>query len=228
VAKQVEVAASITTADFGNLYRVVRKLERAGVDRLHLDVMDGVFVPNITFGPDVVAAVRRLTRLTIDAHLMISYPDRFVDRFIDAGADTLTFHVEVDESAESKRETIERIRSAGRVAGLAVSPATPVAAVREFAESLGIIMVMTVEPGFGGQHFMPEPAAKIAEARRIFDNSPDAEVHVDGGVSAATAGIVGSYGVDVCVVGSALFQRGRDAADEVRAVKREAAAGPRG
>jgi len=93
VPKQVEVAASITTADFGNLYRVIRKLERAGIDRLHLDVMDGVFVPNITFGPDIVAAVRRLTRLTIDVHLMIAYPDRFVDRFIAAGADTLTFHI---------------------------------------------------------------------------------------------------------------------------------------
>jgi ribulose-phosphate 3-epimerase len=224
VATLVEVAASITTADFGNLYRVVRKLEKAGVDRLHLDVMDGHFVPNITFGQDVVEAIRRLTRLPIDAHLMISEPARYIDRFIAAGADTITFHVEVDESDESKHETIAKIRGADRIPGLAVSPRTPTSAVYEFLGELGIIMVMTVEPGFGGQHFMAEPAAKIAEARRMFGNRPDAQVHVDGGVSSQTAGIVGGYGVDVCVVGSALFQRGQDAADEVRAVKREAAA----
>ena len=225
MAKQVEVAASITTADFGNLYRVVRKLERAGVDRLHLDIMDGHFVPNITFGPDVVAAFRRLSRLPIDAHLMISEPGRYIDRFIAAGADTLTFHVEVDASDESKHETIAQIRGAGRVPGLAVSPATPTSAVRRFLDELGIIMIMTVEPGFGGQHFMAEPAAKIAQARAMFGDRPGTAVHVDGGVSAETAGIVGSYGVDVCVVGSALFERGRDTADEVKAVKRAAAAG---
>jgi ribulose-phosphate 3-epimerase len=222
-ARLVEVAASITTADFGNLYRVVRKLERAGVDRLHLDVMDGHFVPNITFGPDVVAAIRRLSRLTIDAHLMISEPSRYMDRFIEAGADTLTFHVEVEESADHKRATLQRIASAGRLPGLAVSPATPLDAIADFLEDLGIIMVMTVEPGFGGQHFMAEPAAKIAEARTLLGDRPGTEVHVDGGVSADTAAIVGRYGVDVCVVGSALFQRGRDAALEVRAVKAAAA-----
>ena len=225
MAYGVQVAASITTADFGNLYRVVRKLERAGVDRLHLDVMDGHFVPNITFGPDVVAAIRRLSKLPIDAHLMISEPGRYMDRFIAAGADTLTFHVEIDASDESKRATIAQIRSAGRVAGMAVNPATPLNALRGFVDELGIIMVMTVEPGFGGQHFMIEPAAKIAGARMMFDGRSGTAVHVDGGVGADTAGIVGSYGVDVCVVGSALFQRGRDTADEVRAVKRAAAAG---
>jgi len=219
---EVQVAASITTADFGNLYRVVRKLERAGVDRLHLDVMDGHFVPNITFGPDVVAAIRRLSKLPIDVHLMISEPGRYMDRFIAAGADSLTFHVEIEASDESKRQTIEQIRNARRVAGLAVSPRTPVDAVCDFLDALGIIMVMTVEPGFGGQHFMAEPAAKIAQARRRFGDRPGTQVHVDGGVSADTAGIVGGYGVDVCVVGSALFQRGHDTALVVNAVKREA------
>ena len=220
----VQVAASITTADFGNLYRVVRKLERAGVDRLHLDVMDGHFVPNITFGPDVVAAIRRLSRLTIDSHLMISEPSRYVDRFIEAGSDTITFHVEVDEGDDVKRETLGRISSAGRRPGLAVSPATPIEAVADYLSDLGIVMVMTVVPGFGGQHFMAEPAAKIADARRMLGHRDGTEVHVDGGVSSATAGVVGGYGVDVCVVGSALFQRGRDAALEVQAVKRAARA----
>ncbi len=220
--RKIEVAASITTADFGNLYRVVRKLERAGVDRLHLDVMDGHFVPNITFGPDVCAAVRRLTDLPIDAHLMISEPARYLERFIAAGTDTITFHYEIDDSAHGKHATLARIRDAGRGAGLAISPNTPAKVLRDFADDLSLAMVMTVEPGFGGQHFMPGPAAKIAEVRRMFGDRPRFSVHADGGVSADTAAVVGGYGVDVCVVGSALFQRGRDAALEVRAVKQAA------
>lgn len=219
---EVEVAASILSADFGNLYRVARKLERAGVDRFHLDVMDGHFVPNLTFGSDVVAAVRRLTRLPIDVHLMISEPARYMQRFIDAGPDTITFHVEVADSAEGKRATLAQIADAGRVPGLAISPATPTSAVAPYLDQLGIVMVMTVEPGWGGQHFMPEPAAKIAEARAMLGDRPGTWVHVDGGVSAETADVVGAYGVDVCIVGSALFQRGRDTALEVAAVRRAA------
>src|SRR3990172_5129890 len=156
--RPVEVAASITTADFGNLYRVVRKLERAGVDRFHLDVMDGHFVPNITFGADIVAAVRRLTRLPVDVHLMISEPERYLDRFLDAGSDSITFHVEVEAPAEGKREAWGRISSARRQPGLAISPATPTSELRPFLGDLSIIIVMTVGPGFGAQHFMAQPA----------------------------------------------------------------------
>lgn len=221
----VAVAASILTADFGNLYRVVRKLERAGVDRLHLDVMDGQFVPNITFGPDVVAAFRRLTSLPLDVHLMISEPARYLTRFLEAGSDSITFHVEVDDPDDVKRDTLERISAARRQPGLAVSPETSIDELKPFVDALGIIMVMTVQPGFGGQHFMDEQAPKIAEARRLLGDRPGTAVHVDGGVNAETAAVVGSYGVDVCVVGSALFQRGRDAADEVQAVTRAAASG---
>jgi ribulose-phosphate 3-epimerase len=215
----VEVAASILTANFGNLYQVVRRLERAGVDRLHLDVMDGHFVPNLTFGPDIVAAFRRLTKLPLDVHLMISEPARYATRFIEAGADSITFHVEVDEPESVKRDTLQRIRAAKRQPGLAVSPRTPTEALARYADELGIVLIMTVEPGFGGQRFMAEHAPKIAEARRLLGNRRGTAVHVDGGVSSATAEIVGSYGVDVCVVGSALFHRGRDTALEVRAVK---------
>jgi len=224
---RVEVAASIITADFGNLYRVVRKLEKAGVDRFHLDVMDGHFVPNITFGQDVVAAVRRLTQRPLDVHLMISEPARYVDRYLEAGSDSITFHVEVDEPPGVKRRTLERIAAAGRLPGLAVSPATATNAVGQYLDELAIIMIMTVEPGFGGQQFMVEPTPKIAEAREMLGERPGTAVHVDGGVSGETAAIVGSYGVDVCVVGSALFQRGRDTADEVAAVRRAAEAASR-
>ena len=217
---RVEVAASILTADFGNLYRVVRKLERSGVDRMHLDVMDGHFVNNITFGSDVVAAVRRLTALPIDAHLMIAEPDRYCDRFLDAGADTITFHVEVEGSDDQKRETLRRITAARCGAGLAVSPDTPVSAVAPFIEDLAIVMIMTVYPGWGGQRFLADRAPKIAEARALLGDRSYTAVHVDGGVSSDTAEVVGRYGIDVCVVGSALFQRGKDAADEVERVRR--------
>jgi ribulose-phosphate 3-epimerase len=227
---RVEVAASILTADFGNLYRVIRKLERARVDRIHLDVMDGHFVNNISFGSDVVGAVRRLTALPIDAHLMISEPERYCERFIDAGADTITFHVEVEASETEKRETLRRIADARRGAGLAVSPDTPVSAVEPYLEDISIVMIMTVYPGWGGQHFLADRAAKIGQARQLLAGRRGTAVHVDGGVNGDTAEIVGSYGANVCVVGSALFQRGRDAADEVEYVRRvvaAAAASPR-
>jgi ribulose-phosphate 3-epimerase len=220
---RVEVAASILTADFGNLYRVVRKLERSGVDRMHLDVMDGHFVDNITFGPEVVAAVRRLTALPIDAHLMISEPAHFCDRFLDAGADTITFHVEVEASEDQKRDTLRRIADARRGAGLAVSPDTPMSAVAPFVDDLAIVMIMTVYPGWGGQRFLAACAPKIAQARALLGNRHGTAVHVDGGVSGETAEIVGGYGIDVCVVGSALFQRGKDTAREVETVRRLAA-----
>jgi ribulose-phosphate 3-epimerase len=215
----VEVAASVTTANFGNLYSVVRRLEHAGIDRFHLDVMDGHFVPNITFGPDVVAAFRRLTTLPIDVHLMISEPSRYVGRFIDAGSDTITFHVEVTESDDTKSDTIEQIRAARRSPGLAVSPGTAIEAVKTFVGELDIVMVMTVVPGFGGQGFMAEQAPKIEAARKLLGRRRGTAVHVDGGVSSATASVVRSFGVDVCVVGSALFRRGKAASAEVSAVK---------
>jgi ribulose-phosphate 3-epimerase len=221
----VAVAASILTADFGNLYRVVRKLEKSGVDRLHLDVMDGHFVPNITFGPDVVSAFRRLTTLPLDVHLMIAEPSRYVGRFLEAGSDSITFHAEVEEPLAIQRETLQQIATARRQPGLAISPGTSVDAVAPFVDLLGIVMVMTVVPGFGGQRFMVDEAPKIADAKKLLGGRPGTAVHVDGGVSSETADVVGGFGVDVCVVGSALFQRGHDAALEVSAVKKRARAG---
>ena len=217
---EVLVSASILNADFSRLDRVVHKMERAGADRLHLDVMDGHFVDNITFGPDVVAAFRRLTSMPLDVHLMISEPARYMDRFIEAGPETITFHVESEEPAEHKTEAIAAIHAAGKGAGLAVSPDTLVEAVDPWLSELDIIMIMSVYPGWGGQGFIAEAAAKIAQARaRLASAGRGGLVHVDGGVNSKTAEIVGSYGIDVCIVGSALFQRGRDASDEVNLVK---------
>jgi ribulose-phosphate 3-epimerase len=216
----VLVSASILNADFSRLDRVAHKLERAGVDRLHLDVMDGHFVPNLTFGPDVVAAWRRVTDLPLDVHLMIDEPGRYMDRFIAAGPQTITFHVEAPESDELKAAALSAIAAAGMGPGLAVSPGTPVQAVAEHLDLLDVIMIMTVEPGWGGQGFIPEMAPKIAEARALLGAAGRGGlVHVDGGVNHRTAEIVGRHGIDVCIVGSALFQRGRDATEEVELVR---------
>jgi ribulose-phosphate 3-epimerase len=225
-AHQVLVSASILNADFSRLDRVVHKMERAGADRLHLDVMDGNFVDNITFGPDVVAAFRRLTDMPLDVHLMINEPARYMARFIEAQPQTITFHVETGESAERKTEAIEAIHAAGQGAGLAVSPDTPVSAVEPWLSELDVIMIMSVYPGWGGQGFIPETAPKIAEARaRLAQAGRGGLVHVDGGVNSKTAEIVGAEGIDVCIVGSALFQRGSDASQEVELVKERALRG---
>jgi ribulose-phosphate 3-epimerase len=214
------ISASILNADFSRLDRVAHKLARAGVDRLHLDIMDGHFVPNLTFGPDVVAAWRRVTDLPLDVHLMIDQPSRFIERFIAAAPQTITFHVEAPEDERQKAATLAAIQAAGMGAGLAVKPATPVSAVAPWLPGLDIIMVMTVEPGWGGQGFMPELAPKIAEARALLAAAGRGGlVHVDGGISHRTAEVVGRNGIDVCVVGSALFQRGRDASEEVTLVR---------
>jgi ribulose-phosphate 3-epimerase len=223
-----QVAASILTADFGHLDRVVHKLERAGVDRLHLDVMDGHFVPNITFGPDIVSAFRRLTALPIDVHLMISEPSRYVDRFLAATPETVTFHIEAPESDAHKAATLQAIHDAGAGAGLAVSPGTPTTAVEPFLRWLDVVMVMTVEPGFGGQRFMASATPKLGEAAQLFARAGiPGSTHVDGGISHDTAAVAGAWAADVCVVGSALFQRGRDAADEVQLVRERALEGHR-
>ena len=223
-----QVAASILTADFGHLDRVVHKLERAGVDRLHLDVMDGHFVPNLTFGPDIVAAFRRLTELPIDLHLMVEQPGRYIDRFLAADPATVTFHVEAHGGEDEKRGVLHAIRDAGAGAGLAVNPGTEVEAVVPYLPDLDVVMVMTVEPGFGGQRFITAAAPKMRTAARLFaERGLQGTIHVDGGVNRETAELAGAWGAEVCVVGSALFQRGRDATDEVVLVRQRALLGRR-
>ena len=214
------VSTSILDADLSDLARESLRALDGGSDRLHLDVMDGHFVPNISFGPAVIKRLRRIGRQPFDAHLMISEPSRYMDQFIDAGCDSITFHVEVEEPIEP---TLRKIRKAGRQAGLALKPGTPLSALEPYRELIDIVMVMTVEPGFGGQSFMKDAAAKILPAHDLFRDRdsglPGGQVHVDGGVNRQSAGLCGGFAAEVLVVGSTLWKKGVDIAEEIRLIK---------
>ena len=213
-----KVSPSILSADFVNLDRDVRALTPAVADYVHVDVMDGEFVPNITIGIPVVAALRRVTELPLDVHLMIDRPLRYVDQFCQAEADILTVHVEAD-SRENTLEALKKIRANGVRAAVSVKPKTPAEAVLPFLPYCSLILVMTVEPGFGGQSFMEDMMPKLRAIRGYIDaQNPSCELEVDGGVNEKTAEICKENGANVLVAGSAYF-KARDPQAFVRSLQ---------
>ena len=197
------IAPSLLAADFARLGEEAAAVERAGADWLHLDVMDGHFVPNISFGPIVVKALRPRTRLPLDVHLMIAPADPYIAAFAEAGADHISVH---PEAGPHLHRTLQSIRALGKKAGVVLNPATPVAAVAEVLDLTDLIMVMTVNPGFGGQAFINSQLAKIAVLRDLISNSGrDITLQVDGGITPATAGAVLAAGADCLIAGTAVF-----------------------
>jgi ribulose-phosphate 3-epimerase len=190
----------VLSADFARLADEIAVVSSAGVNIVHLDVMDGHFVPNITIGPPVIAKLRKVSKLVFDAHLMISEPAKYAERFVEAGADHVTFHI---EAAGNPQELIDKLHKLGRTAGICLNPETPVEAIEVIAPLCDMVLVMTVHPGFGGQEFMPEAAKKIAQIREIV--GPDIRIEVDGGIDPHTAPTVVSYGADTLVAGNAIF-----------------------
>ena len=200
----IRIAPSILSADFSRLGDEVLAVASAGADLIHIDVMDGHFVPNLTIGPLVVKAIRKATSLPFDVHLMISPVDPFIEEFVKAGADILTVH---PEAGPHLHRTIQAIRSAGAKPGVALNPGTPIAAVEEVLDDIDLVLVMSVNPGFGGQAFIASQLRKIDAVRKLIDNSGrDVMIEVDGGVNAETAPRVIAAGANVLVAGSAVFR----------------------
>jgi ribulose-phosphate 3-epimerase len=204
--QMIKIAPSLLAADFSNLGKQIAEAEAGGADWIHLDVMDGHFVPNITFGPPLVKTVRNCTALPLDVHLMMENPDKFIPLFRSAGADIITVH---QETCPHLFRTLQTIKEVGSKAGVALNPATPVALIQEVLEEVDLILIMTVEPGFGGQHFIKNTLRKIQEARRMIDQSTrEIFLEVDGGIDRTTGHSVVEAGADVLVAGTAVFKTG--------------------
>ncbi len=199
----VKLAPSILAADFTRLGEQVREAEAAGADRIHVDVMDGHFVPNISMGPVVVQAIRPVTRLPLEVHLMIEEPIRYLDAFAETGADSLLVHV---ENAANLHRTVQHVKALGKKAGVVLNPATPPLALAEILPDVDLVLVMTVNPGFGGQRFIPTTLGKVRRLRQMIDQSrPAIELEVDGGIDPETTPQVVEAGARVLVAGSAVF-----------------------
>ncbi|NOX96667.1 MAG: ribulose-phosphate 3-epimerase [Nitrospirae bacterium] len=199
----IKIAPSLLAADFSRLGEEIRDVEKAGADLLHIDVMDGHFVPNLTVGVPVVASLKGKTKLPLDVHLMIDNPRKFVEPFARAGADIITFHIEVVSAPE---EVLEAIKSYGLKAGLALNPSTPLSKIEPVLNDLDLVLLMTVNPGFGGQKFMPEVIPKMKELRQIIEGRKlSLDIEVDGGINRETAKQIIAAGANVLVAGTAVF-----------------------
>ena len=201
--KKFYTCASVLSADMRNLEKVSEELEKSGIEVLHFDVMDGVFVPNISFGFPILEAVDKCTDMFLDVHLMISDPYKYIPDFVNAGSDIITFHAEADSDIE---KTIDLILASGKKAGLSVKPKTPVEAVYPYLDKLSMVLVMTVEPGFGGQSFMEDMMPKVSAVRSEIDRRGlDVDIQVDGGINKDTISIAAKAGANVFVSGNAIF-----------------------
>ncbi len=217
----MKIAPSILSADFRNLERDIRLCEEGGADWLHLDVMDGRFVPNITFGPVVVKAIRSITKLPLDTHMMVQDPDRYLEEFRDAGSDRITVHV---ETCPHLHRIVERIRELGMKAGVTLNPSTPVSSLREIVPFVDLVLVMTVNPGFGGQAFIRPLLSKIGRVAELIGQSGGdsaVELEVDGGVDERNAAAIASQGASVLVAGNSIFS-GKDIRGAIRGLRRAA------
>lgn len=212
----VKIAPSILSADFSRLGDEVKAAEKAGADLIHIDVMDGHFVPNITVGPLIVEAVKNITGLPLDVHLMIEEPDRFIDVFAKAGADTVTIH---SEAAVHLHRSINYIKSGGIKAGVSLNPATPLDVLDFVLSETDMVLLMSVNPGFGGQEFIPQTLDKVKQLKEVIrGKNLDIEIEVDGGVNVNNAGVLAQTGADILVMGSAFFSS-KNYAETVRAVR---------
>ncbi|MBI2756093.1 MAG: ribulose-phosphate 3-epimerase [Chloroflexi bacterium] len=217
MAARVRLAPSLLNADFGRLAAEIQAAEAGGADWIHVDVMDGTFVPNITLGPMVVQAIRRATSLPLDVHLMVAEPRRYVGSFVDAGANVLTIHLEADRHPH---RTLSEIRARGSQAGLALNPGSPVALAEDLVEDLDLLLVMSVNPGFGGQAFIPRALRKLRQARALIDAiNPACALEVDGGIKLHNARAATDAGADVLVAGSFVYQGGEGPAANLVALR---------
>jgi len=216
VSQKIKIAPSILSADFSILGEEVKNLDMAGADYIHVDVMDGHFVPNITFGPVVIKKIRKYTKLPFDVHLMISPVEKYIKDFADAGADIITIHPEATDNIE---RCIKTIKSLGKKAGVSLNPKTPISSIEKVIDTLDLVLVMSVHPGFAGQSFMPEVLSKVKELRKIIDAKRlKSDLEIDGGINIETGALAIKAGADVLVSGTTIFS-GKSLKDNIQKLR---------